>query len=215
MKRKYKNPLVAFFKDFSYRVIRLKYFILVVFALLLQATAVAIYLFNSEDIIDFELFNASILFGATSGIIIILAIGILVLLRVDKTRDRNKIKLLLGFKRDYQKIKSKYIKEINRFTQAFDSENADIEVKVNYAIVLEDQYDTFLREFSSLKIPDFLTNAYDYESEHLKKEKQFYKKFSLLAGADELKDYSIESNLAHRNFIEELDKLEKSLKIVI
>lgn len=215
MTRKYQNPLVAFFKDFSYRVIRLKYFILVVFALLLQATAVTIYLFISEDIIDFELFNASILFGSTSGIIIVLAIGILVLLRVDKTRDRNKIKLLLGFKRDYHKIKGKYIKEINRFIQAFDRENTNIEVKINCAIVLEDQYDTFLREFSSLKIPGFLDNAYKYESTHLGKEKQFYKEFSLLSGAGELKDYSIESNLAHRNFIEELDKLEKSLKLVM
>ncbi len=60
MTRKHQNSRVAFFKDFSYRVIRLKYFILVVLTLLLQATAVSIYLFINEDIIDFELFNASI-----------------------------------------------------------------------------------------------------------------------------------------------------------
>ncbi len=60
MTRKHQNFRVAFFKDFSYRVIRLKYFILVVLTLLLQATAVSIYLFINEDIIDFELFNASI-----------------------------------------------------------------------------------------------------------------------------------------------------------
>ena len=44
------------------------------------------------------------------------------------------------------------------------------------------------------------------QSEHLRKEKQIYNGYSLLANIDELKDYSIKSSLAHRNFIEGLDR---------
>ena len=37
----------------------------------------------------------------------------------------------------------------------------------------------------------------------------------MLTNLDELKDYIVKSNLAHRNFIEGLDRLERSLKLVI
>ncbi len=107
--------------------------------------------------------------------LVVLAVGILVLLKVDKSRDRNKIKLLLGFKKDYQKIKNNYLNDINRFLKAFNTENDDIEAKINSAIVLEDQYNSFLKEFSSLKIPTFLTNICSYESEHLKYENRSIK----------------------------------------
>jgi hypothetical protein len=187
---------------------------MVVIALLLEVIAVTVFLLNSEKIIEVELFNASILFGATSIIIVVLAIGILVLLRVDKGRDKNKIKLLLGFKRDYQKVKNNYMNDISRFIKAFNTENDDIEAKINCAVVLEDQYNSYLKEFSNLDIPGFLNDLYNYESEHLKNEKQIYNGYSLLTNIDELKDYSIKSNLAHRNFVEGLDSLERSLKLV-
>ena len=203
------------FKDFGYRVIRLKYFVIVSIALILQIIAVALFLLNSSNILDYELFNTSVLFGITSSIIVILAIGILVLLRVDKTRDRNKIKLLLGFKKDYQKIRNNHLNDINRVLKAFNAEKDDIEVKINYAMELEDQYGNFLKEFSSLKIPTFLTNIYNYESEHLKYEEQIYKGYSSLTDVEKLKDFSKESNKAHRNFIEGLEKLERDLKITI
>jgi hypothetical protein len=215
MQVKSKKTINTYKQGFSYRMVKFKYFIMVIVALLLEVLAVTIFLLNSESIIAFELFNASILFGITSAVIVVLAIGILVLLRVDKTRDRNKIKLLIGFKRNYQKIKSNYLSDISRFTRAFNSENENIEAKINCAIVLEDQYNGFLEEFSSLKVPGFLNDLYNYESKHLRYEKQIYEGYSLLTNVDELKDCSIKSNIYHRNFIEGLDNLEKSLKLVI
>ena len=212
---KSKNTANSYFQGFGYRMIKFKYFIMVVAALLLEVIAVSVFLLNSENIIELELFNASILFGATSIVLVVLAVGILVLLKVDKSRDRNKIKLLLGFKKDYQKMKNNYLSDIIRFLKAFNTENDDIEAKINSAIVLEDQYNSFLKEFLSLKIPTFLTNICSYESEHLKYEKQIYNGYSLLTDVDKLKDYSTQSNLAHRNFIEGLDRLERNLKLVI
>lgn len=212
---KYRLSFKAYFQGSGYQMIKFKYFIMVVIALLLEVIAVAVFLLNSEKIIEVELFNASLLFGAANVIVVILAIGILVLLRVDKTRDRNKIKLLLDFKRDYQKIKNNYINDISRFIKAFDTENDDIEAKINCALVLEDQYSSFLEEFSNLDIPGFLKGTCNYESEHLRKEKQIYNGYSLLTNLDELKYYSVKSNLAHRSFIEGLGRLERSLKLVI
>ncbi|MCK5567637.1 MAG: hypothetical protein KAI62_06980, partial [Actinomycetia bacterium] len=118
---KYKNPFKAIFEDFGYRVIRLKYFIMVVVALVLEVITVTIYLLNIENILEFEVFTAIVLFGATSAIIIVLAVGVLVLMKVDRTRDKKKIDQLLNFKRSYQKLKSKYLNDIYRFSKAFDS----------------------------------------------------------------------------------------------
>ncbi len=55
----------GYFQGFSYRMIKFKYFIMVVAALLLEVIAVSVFLLNSENIIELELFNASILFGVT------------------------------------------------------------------------------------------------------------------------------------------------------
>ena len=205
----------GYFQDFNLKVIRLKYFIMVVGALILEIATLIIYLLNNEKIIEFDLFSASVLYGATSIIIVVLAIGVLVLIKVDRSRNRKKIDLLLNFKKSYQDIKSKYVGDISRFTRGFDTENAEIDVKINYAIVLEDIYSTLLKEFSSLKVPGFLKYAHSFESEYLQKEKQFYKSFSLFTKKAELEKYCKESSLAHRNYLQELNKLEKSLKLII
>ncbi len=212
---KYKNPFKAIFEDFGYRVIRLKYFIMVVVALVLEVITVTIYMLNIENILEFEVFTAIVLFGATSAIIIVLAVGVLVLMKVDRTRDKKKIDQLLNFKRSYQKLKSKYLNDIYRFSKAFDSKQNNIDVKINYAIVLKDIYNKFLKEFSNLKAPGFLKEAYDHELKHLTKEKQFYKQFSLFTKKDELQNYNIESSLAHIDYLREIDRLEKSLKLTI
>ena len=90
-----------------------------------------------------------------------------------------------------------------------------IDLKINYAKVLKDIYNKFLKEFSNLKVPGFLKEAYDLELKHLTKEKQFYKQFSLFTKKDELKNYNIESNLAHIDYLREICKLEKSLKLTV
>lgn len=212
---KYKNSFKVMFQDFGYKVIRLKYFIMVVVALLLEVITVTIYLLNVENILEFEVFTASVLFGVTSAIIIVLAVGVLILMKVDRTRDKNKINQLLNFKRSYQKLKSKYLNDIYRFSKAFDSKHNNIDVKTNYAILLEDIYGKFLKGFSNLKIPGFLKEAYDQELKHLTKEKQFYKQFSLFTKKDELKNYNIESSLAHIDYLREIDRIEKGLKLTV
>jgi hypothetical protein len=203
------------FREFGFRVVRLKYFILVVVALLIQIVAVALYLLNSGNIIDFELFNTSILFGATSAVIIILAVGILILIRTDKTRDKNKIKRLAYFKKSYQDIKNKYIKGISRSTKAFDAEIGDIELKLEYAMTLEELYGTFQRELSTMEVPAFLIDAHKYVLRYLSSERKFYKLFSTLADKIELETCVNQSVSAHRNYLEEVGNLERNLKIMI
>ena len=70
------NKTISTYKQgFNYQMIKFKYFIMVVAALLLEVIAVSVFLLNSENIIEVELYNASILFGATSIVLIVLAIG--------------------------------------------------------------------------------------------------------------------------------------------
>jgi len=65
-------------------VVRLKYFIMVVAALIFEIVAVTIFILNIENLLELQLFTTSVLFGITSAIIIVLAVGILVLIEVDK-----------------------------------------------------------------------------------------------------------------------------------
>jgi hypothetical protein len=202
-------------RDLGYRVVKLKYFILVVIALLLQVIAVALFLLNSRDVVDFELFSTSILFGATSSIIILLAVGVLILLKIDKSRDLNKIKLLSEFKRDHQRIKVKYISDISRITRVFDNEMKDFDLKIELAVKLVKLFDSFYEDLSMMKVPSFLKDAHKYVSRHLICERSFYQEFSMLASKDDLEKYVIQAGDAHRSYLEEMDKLERYLKITI
>ena len=215
MARKYKNPIKRYFRDFGHRVIRLKYFIMVVGALVLEIITLVIYILNNENFIEFELFTASILYGAISVIIVVLAVGCLVLMRVDKTRDRKKINLFNDFKRSYYKLIGKYSRDIGNLVRNFDKERNSIDEKINYAIVLADKYSNFYKDFSNIKVPGFLNDAAGYESEHLFMEKMFFTNFSLFSKPNELEKINKESDLAHEKFIREIDSLEKRLKIII
>ena len=155
--------------NIGYGVIKIKYFIMIVIALLLEIITLTVYLLNNEKIIEFDLFNAGILYGGTSIVIVVLAIGSLVIMKTDKSRDKKKIYYLLGFKRNYQKLVNKYSKEIDGFVTGFDSERNDIDLKINYAIALEEVYDSFSKEFSKIKISKFLNSAHKYESDHIAK----------------------------------------------
>jgi len=86
-----KARLRSYFKDFGYRVIRLKYFIMVVGALLLEITTLTLYLLKLQNIIEFDLFTLSILYGIISAIIIVLSIGIIFLMKFDSRRLSEKI----------------------------------------------------------------------------------------------------------------------------
>ena len=210
-----KKRLNVYFRDFGYRVIRVKYFIMIVVALILEITTLMIYLLRSESILDFELFTIAILYGITSSIIVVLAIGVLVLMKTDKKRDKDKIRNLQEFKRDYRTITSKHSPAINDFVSRFDTENSSIDAKIEYAIVLEEKYDKFLDDYSNLKAPSFLEYAYRCERDHLAKEKDFYNGFSTFSDRNILNSLSSESEIAHMNFLRELNKLEKNLQLIL
>ena len=204
-----------YFRDFGYRVIRLKYFIMIVVALILEIATLSIYLLNGENIVELELFSIAILYGATSTIIVILAIGVLVLMKMDKRRDKNKIRIMQEFMRDYRKLANRHSPEINGLVNRFDRETSNIDAKINYAIVLEEKYTKFLEDFSNLKIPSFLDYAASCESKHLNKEKELYNGFSMFSKRDLLNKISSESEMAHTNFLRELNKIEKSLQLIL
>ncbi|MCK5566966.1 MAG: hypothetical protein KAI62_03580, partial [Actinomycetia bacterium] len=66
-----------------------------------------------------------------------------------------------------------------------------------------------------LKIPSFLDYACNCESEHLNKEKELYNGFSMFSKRDLLDKISLDSEMAHMNFLRELNKIEKSLQLII
>ena len=210
-----KKRLNIYFRNFGYKVIRIKYFIMIVVALILEITTLLIFLLKSENILDFELFTIAILYGITSSIIVVLAIGVLVVMRTDKKRDKNKIYTLQKFKRDYRTLTAKHSSEINNIVTKFDTENSSIDTKIEYALVLEEKYDKFLDDFSNLKVPTFLDHACRYENNHLSKEKDFYNRFSNFSKRELLSSLSAESEIAHMHFLRELNKLEKNLQLIV
>ena len=173
------------------------------------------FILNGENLVKFQLFNTSILFGATSTIIIVLSVGILALIKIDNKRDRIRIEQIIGFKNKYNKIQNKNQKEINRYTKAFNNEKNDIESKINIALIIKDVYSGLIKEFNSLQVPGFLKEAYQHELNHLEKERNLYKRFSQLDNKRKLQSLVSESDLAHRNYIRELYRLEKNLKLII
>ncbi len=210
-----KKRLNIYFRDFGYKVVRVKYFIMIVAALILEITTLLIFLLKSENILDFELFTIAILYGVTSSIIVVLAIGVLVLMRTDKRHDKNKIQTLEKFKRDYRTLTTRHSPEINDLVARFDAENSSIDTKIEYALLLEDKYDSFFKDFSNLETPSFLKHASRCESDHLKKEKDFYHGFSNLSKREFLSSLSSQSEIAHMNFLRELSRLEKNLQLII
>ena len=210
-----KKRLNIYFRDFGYKVIRVKYFIMIVVALILEITTLLVYLLKSENIVEFELFTVAIMYGITSSIIVVLAIGVLVLMKTDKKRDKNKIQTLQKFKRDCRILTNRNSPEINELVTKFDTEKSSIDAKIEYAMILEEKYDSFLKDFSKLETPPFLKYAFRYESDHLSKEKDFYNGFSNFSKRDILNSISSQSEIAHKNFLKELNKVEKNLQLIV
>jgi len=203
------------FKDFGYKVIRLKYFIIIVAALILEITTLTLYLLKLQNIVKFELFNLSILYGAISGIIVVLAVGILVLMRIDRKRDAGKISDFEDYQRNYRSLSAKHLNRINGLVRSFETETVNLDSKLEYAESLEKIYNDYLEELSGLDVPDFLKYAHRCECDHLAKEKEFYNGFSSLFQPQELKSICNESEISHDNFLKELHRIEKSLRLII
>jgi uncharacterized integral membrane protein len=203
------------FKDFGYKVIRLKYFILIVSAMMLEIVVLVAYIMNNEKIVYFSLFTGGVLFGATSTIVVIMALGCLALILTDKSRSKKSIAQFNDFRSRYYKLSNKYYGDIQSMIKKFDEEKYDFEKKVNYAIDIAERYNNYLNKFSEIKVPGFLKDAFDYEKEHLAKEKLFFTKFSLLSEPSELEKISNESNHAYESFKRELNIIEKNLKLIV
>lgn len=210
-----KRMAKTYFRDFGYKMIRLKYFIIIVVALFLEIVTLTLYLLKMQNMLAFELFNLAILYGAISGIIVVLSIGILVLMKVDRKKDRQNITMLLSFQNKYRSLAHAYLNKIDYLLLRFDSERDNFDAKIEYAVLLEEKYDSYLKAFSKMDIPLFLKYTHSCELEHLVKEKEFYKGFSSLLEADTLKKLSKESEASHNNFLMELNSIEKSLKLII
>jgi hypothetical protein len=214
-KKVYKKRPFRLFKDFGYKVIRLKYFIMIVVAMLLEIITLIIYIFNNEKIIDFDLITAGVLYGITSGIIIMLALSSLILLKTDKIRDRKRVEQFNSFRKNYYKLNNTYMGEINGIVKKFDGEIKNIEAKINYATEIADKYDEFIKVFSELDVPVFLADVFNYKMDNLNKEKLFFTQFSLLTAPEELEKINKESDDANEKFLREMDNIEKKLKIIV
>lgn len=203
------------FKDFGYRVIRLKYFILIVSAMLLEIIVLVIHIINDEKIVYFSLFTGGVLYGATSIIVVVLSIGCIALILTDKSRNKTRIKQFNDFRSNHYKLSNKYSGDIKNLVNKFDEEKYDFEEKVNYAIDIAEKYNEYLNEFSKMKVPAFLKDVFNFEVEHLNKEKLFFTNFSLMSKPEELEKISNESNQAYENFNRELNTIEKNLKLIV
>jgi len=205
----------SYLRDLSYRFIKLKYFVMIAVAMLLEIATLILYVLNNEKIIYFDLMSASVLYGATSLIIIVLAVTSLILIKTDKSRDKRVMEQFNKFKSNYSKIDNENSYEIDSLVRKFDGERENIEEKVNCAKEIEDKYSKYINDFSKISVPSFLKDAYNYKMYSLEKEKLFFSKFSSLKNMKKLGKINLESDLANNEFLKEMDAIEKKLKIII
>jgi|GEM_PF-1093601 len=215
MEETYKRRKSKLFKNFGNKVIRLKYFILIVSAMLLEIIVLVVYIINNERIIYFNLFTGGVLYGATSIIVVVLAIGCITLILTDKSRSKERIRQFNDFRSRYYKLSSEYSGDIQSLVKKFDEEVYDFEEKINCAINIAEKYNNYLKKFSEIKAPGFLKEAFNFQMDHLDKEKLFFTKFSLLSEPKELEEISDESETAYENFKKELNTIERSLKLIV
>jgi len=203
------------FKNFGYRVIKLKYFILISVTMLLEIITLIIYMLNNEKVFDFSLMTASVFYGVTSLIVILMSVISLVIIKTDESRDKKKISQLDDFRKECFKISNEYSGDINNMIKNFDSERGSIETKINYAIEISEKYDKYINDFLKIKVPPFLNDAFEYKLDNLNKEKLFFSEFSLLADPGELNKINKESEMANDSFLNEIDTIEKNLSIIV
>lgn len=215
MIQKYRNPLRTYLKEIRYKVIRLKYFLLVVAAMFLEIIVLITYLLSNENVLKIDFFNLKILFGFISAIIIIISIAIIIILKLDKTKDRNMIKQYRDFKRKHYEVLNKHMPSINRAIKEFDKEIGDLERKIELALTITNLYKELIQDYSEIKVPGFIESAYEKEKEHFIKEQLYFDKFSSFEDNERLVLISQDSEESHNYFIKELNRIENSLKLVM
>ena len=183
--------------------------------MLLEIIVLVVYIINNERIIYFNLFTGGVLYGATSIIVVVLAIGCITLILTDKSRSKERIRQFNDFRSRYYKLSSEYSGDIQSLVKKFDEEVYDFEEKINCAINIAEKYNNYLKKFSEIKAPGFLKEAFNFQMDHLDKEKLFFTKFSLLSEPKELEEISDESETAYENFKKELNTIERSLKLIV
>lgn len=207
------------FENLGNKVIKLKYFLMVVGAMLFEIITLVIFIFRDEILVGFDAIAISYFYGLSNTIILILAVrGLikgLILTKSDKEKDIEKVSQINNFKVQYSIISNKYSTEIDELIKDFDDEKSNINKKIEYAKMLEEKYDSIAQEFSRVKTADFLKEIHSFEMEHLLKEKLLFDSFTDLADKSDLNNISRESNRAHIKFLKGLEKLEQNLKFRI
>ena len=219
MKDDNKSALKKGLGKFGDKVIKLKYFLMVVGAMLFEIITLVIFIFREEILVGFDAIAVSYFYGLSNTIILVLAVrGLvkgLILTKSDKEKEIDKVSQINNFKERYTILSNRYSAEIDGLLRDFDNEKSSIKNKIDYAKVLEDRYGRISEEFSNIKVADFLKEAHGYELEHLRKEKLLFSSFIELVDKYELNNITRESNRAHVKFLKELEKLEQNLKFRI
>ena len=219
MKNNKKSVIKKGLGKFGDKVIKLKYFLMVVGAMLFEILTLVIFIFRDEILVGFDVIAISYFYGLSNTIILILAIrGLvkgLILTKSDKEKEIDKVSQINNFKEQYIVLSNRYSSEIDDLLRDFDSEKSSIRNKIDYAKVLEDRYEKISEEFSKIKVADFLTEVHGYEQTHLRKEKLLFTSFIELADKYELNNITRQSNKAHVRFLRELEKIEQNLKFRI
>ncbi len=218
-----KNNQISLFKrsfeNLGEKMIKIKYFLMVVGAMLFEILTLVIFIFRGKVLVGFDAIEMGYFYGFSNTIILILAISGLVkgflLNKNGKEKDLKKVNQINNFKVQYSIIRNRYSIEIEKLIRDFDDEKNDINKKIEYAGMLEERYSRIYEEFSKLKIADFLKEIHGYELEHLFREKLLFASFIDLADKNELNNISRESNKAHTKFLKCLEKLEQNLKFRI
>lgn len=215
MIKKYKNPLSSSLREIRYKVIRLKYFLLVVAAMFLEIIVLIVYLLSNENILKIDFFNLKILFAIISAVIVLISIGIIILLRLDRNKDRDMLEQYRRFKRDYYKITNNHLSHINKMVKDFDRETHDVDHKIELAILISNLYKKLIDDFCKIQKPKFLENAFEKEKEHFLKEQFFFDRFASFEGSERLQSIICDSDILHSSFLKEMNRIESNLKIVM
>jgi hypothetical protein len=91
---------------------------------------------------------------------------------------RDRVSKHFDYVMSYWEIYDKYGETISDLIDKFNNETDNIDKKATYAELLVEKYEKYYEDYSKIKTPSFLKEAYSYRLEYLAKTKLQFKEFA-------------------------------------
>jgi hypothetical protein len=112
-----------------------------------------------------------------------------------------------SFSEEFFSIWSSHIDKTSGVLESFNRDDISIDKKIEYALILERDYQDFQEDLKAVNPPDIAADAYEVALKTISYRILFFKSFSEGAGIEELEQLENQAYLLETLFWEEIDKL--------